>query len=173
MRERRDDVEDYWQVLSETTAVRWTMHFGADGKAERVTGPHGLVMHDDVSVETVRGIPLSRLQPYLPGHTMLNQSEPPTADQVSKAWRYSAPARSRAARGGGLEPFTPRLPDETADEFYQRVAKAYRLAARLTGQPLKWIMEAADVPKTTAARWVREARTRGYLDPTTRGRGRG
>jgi hypothetical protein len=46
------------------------------------------------------------------------------------------------------------------DEFYERVAETYRTNPK---RPVVAIAVAAGVPRTTAARWVKEARARGKL----------
>src|SRR5205085_5015354 len=62
-------------------------------------------------------------------------------------------------------PERPRLtrPDGAApEEFYPRVAAAYAQYAPRTRAPAKQIATEAGVPVTTAHRWIREARRRGY-----------
>jgi hypothetical protein len=49
------------------------------------------------------------------------------------------------------------------DDFYVRVAETYREALRQQDRPVKAIAESADVPRSTAGRWVKEARRRGLL----------
>ena len=73
-----------------------------------------------------------------------------------------------AARNG--RHLVPKQPGESADDFYRRVAAFYRAALERDGKPTAAIVATAGVPKTTAARWVREARQRGFLPPTHRGR---
>jgi hypothetical protein len=70
-------------------------------------------------------------------------------------------------------PERPRLtrPDGAApEEFYPRVAAAYAQYAPRTRAPAKQIAAEAGVPVTTAHRWIREARRRGYLPPATKGK---
>jgi hypothetical protein len=49
------------------------------------------------------------------------------------------------------------------DEFYERVATAYRDALRRGERPVEALRLQANVPRSTAARWVKEARRRGLL----------
>jgi hypothetical protein len=49
------------------------------------------------------------------------------------------------------------------DEFYERVAAAYRGALARRARPVASIAVEAGVPRSTAARWVKEARGRGLL----------
>lgn len=53
--------------------------------------------------------------------------------------------------------------------FYRLVARAYGEYSTGSKAPVKAIAEEADVPVTTAHRWVREARRRGYLPPARKG----
>jgi hypothetical protein len=50
------------------------------------------------------------------------------------------------------------------DEFYERVAGAYRDAIRQGSRPIVTIANEAGVPRSTAARWVKEARRRDKLE---------
>jgi hypothetical protein len=49
------------------------------------------------------------------------------------------------------------------DDFYERVADAYRAAFRRGVRPVNAIATEANVPRSTAGRWVKEARRRGLL----------
>jgi hypothetical protein len=64
------------------------------------------------------------------------------------------PSRLRNTAGGGR-----------ADEFYAAVAGVYRELAQNSPRPVIELAEANDVPVTTAHRWIKEARKRGYLGP--------
>jgi hypothetical protein len=53
---------------------------------------------------------------------------------------------------------------DSPEEFYQEVSRFYQGFERTTpGKPTASIARAGGVPHSTAARWVREARRRGYL----------
>jgi hypothetical protein len=57
------------------------------------------------------------------------------------------------------------------DEFYAEVAEAYRAAVRRGDRaPVTVIANDTGVPRSTAARWVKEARRRGKLGKGTPGR---
>jgi hypothetical protein len=56
------------------------------------------------------------------------------------------------------------------DSFYQQVAKTYSHLARGSNRPAVELAEVNDVPVTTAHRWVKEARRRGFLPPGQKGR---
>lgn len=101
----------------------------------------------------------------------------PTFDELRAAWRSgeeSVAVGRNMARQAGRE-HRPRLSrpsdmDLDADDFYQLVARAYREYAQETRAAAKKIAEEAEVPVTTAHRWVREARRRDFLPPGRQGR---
>lgn len=68
--------------------------------------------------------------------------------------------RSKKATG------RPRLGDDT----YRRVADVYTAALRQGLPPTKTVGDAESISRATAATWVRRARQRGFLPPTTKGR---
>jgi hypothetical protein len=92
------------------------------------------------------------------------QSEPSLAELRGRV-PTSRPKRSRRRR----KPLT--RPDGTdVDGFYRRVAEAYQEYVPQTKAPATDIAAEADVPLTTAHRWIREARRRGFLPPARKGR---
>ena len=56
------------------------------------------------------------------------------------------------------------------DDFYRQVAAAYSYLAARGNRPAVELAEANGVPLTTAHRWVKEARRRGFLPPGQKGR---
>jgi hypothetical protein len=160
----------YWQVIGMFDAIKWA-EFRLDETSSKIFGPESLVMYRHVDVGAIRGLALSKMQPHQKGYPELHQHDAPTEDQVRRAWIDSQDDRTD---GESLDPqlksFAHRARGESTSDFYQRVATFYRTAAPATGRPIKALGDAADIPKTTAARWVREARLRGYLEPTLRGR---
>jgi hypothetical protein len=64
-----------------------------------------------------------------------------------------------------------KIPDGAKpDSFYRQVAKTYSHLARGSNRPAADLAEVNDVPVTTAHRWVKEARRRGFLPPGRKGR---
>jgi hypothetical protein len=59
-----------------------------------------------------------------------------------------------------------RLPDD----FYERVARAYREAVAAGLNPRKTLATDSGVPADTVARWIGEARKRGQLPPASAGK---
>ena len=111
---------------------------------------HVIALHVEgvLSAEVLRGIPVGRIEAL--ANALLH---PHAADQ---GWR--AEAR-----------LPERLVDETtwrrSDDFYAAVASTYRHLVAASARPVAEIAEANDVPRTTAHRWVKEARRRGMLAP--------
>ncbi|MGH3942519.1 MAG: hypothetical protein ACRDTG_28630 [Pseudonocardiaceae bacterium] len=71
-----------------------------------------------------------------------------------------AKRRARLTRPDGQDP----------DNFYRLVAHVYRDHVASTRAPAKELAEEAKVPVTTAHRWIREARRRGFLPPASKGK---
>jgi hypothetical protein len=70
--------------------------------------------------------------------------------------------------GGGVHKappakLTPPRGRGYGDDFYERVAASYRDALRRGERPVEAMRLEANVPRSTAARWVKEARRRGLL----------
>ncbi len=175
-----------WQAISDSTAVAWHRWDLGDG-VTATRGPMGLVMWGDITWDGLQGIGLSRLSSSRVGFPEWQQEEPPTHEVIQAKWALGAPARAEAdrrppgrvkealradldARRG--ERLVPRQPDEEPGSFYRRVASFYKATMERGGKPTSAIAESAGVPKTTAARWVREARQRNLLPATTKGKSR-
>jgi hypothetical protein len=111
---------------------------------------HAVALHVEgvLSAEVLRAIPIGRIEAL--ANSLLH---PHSADG---GWRRVA-----------------RLPDELLladprrrpDEFYATVASAYRHLVSATAKPVVELAMANEVPRTTAHRWVKEARRRGMLPP--------
>jgi hypothetical protein len=175
-----------WQGVSDHAAVAWLETRSGDGIII-TEGPVGLVMWGVITWDRLQGIGLARLSTYRAGYPEWRQEEPPSWDEIDTQWTLGAPARAKAARrpaGHAKEALradwdarrgerlSPRRPDEEPSSFYRRVANFYKATMGTGGKPTTAIAESAGVPKTTAARWVREARQRNFLPPTTKGRSR-
>jgi hypothetical protein len=111
---------------------------------------HVVALHVEgiVSAEVLRTIPIGRIEAL--ANALLH---PHAAEQ---GWRDVA-----------------RLPDDLLladarsrpDEFYATVASTYRHLVTASARPVAELADANDVPRSTAHRWVKEARRRGMLPP--------
>lgn len=164
----------YWQAIGPREAVQWIEY--ERGGETQVQGPTGLVSYqgsegaDRIDADYLRSIPIGRQMPHRNGYAEFQQIDAPGVAQLDKAWLDERAVRQRKIGEAKALLFAPRTEDESPDDFYARVADFYLRAMASSGEPTKMLATVADVPKTTAARWVREARARGHLDPTTRGR---
>lgn len=59
---------------------------------------------------------------------------------------------------------------QRTDDFYRQVRLAYRQAIAAGRPPLKTMAEDSGIPQGTIARWVAEARDKGFLPETTAGK---
>ncbi|WP_426573861.1 hypothetical protein [Aquihabitans sp. McL0605] len=139
----------------------WTDGVPASGEL-RV---HAAVQHDGryhldaigyegpVSASLLRTIPVGRIEAAV--------------NALARHGNESSKGRAEARVPAKLrEHAVPGYPDE----FYEVVARAYRLLAADSSRPVVDIAEANDVPVTTAQRWVKEARRRELLPPGRRGK---
>jgi hypothetical protein len=168
---RRRRFGHYWQAIGENSAVRWTTYVQDDGE-QFISGPTGYIVLGPVRFYDLRSVPLSTMQPHRPGFPEFHQAEPPTRRQIESAWKRSADARATdQVKVQGPRTFAKRADEESTDLFYRRVAQFYREAVLDTGTPAKDLAEAAQVPLSTSKWWIREARAREFLPPTTQGKG--
>jgi hypothetical protein len=96
----------------------------------------------------------------------LERNREPTAEEhrAAVAKHYGSVGRGRARLG------IPSPPRAKPEVFYKRVAEVYRELVGWTNRPAVELAEANGVPVTTAHRWVKEARRRGFLPPGQKGR---
>ena len=126
-------------------AVRVRLGEGGDGRLHVV----GLHVEGPVSAETLRAIPVGRIEAA--ANAQFHASAPDAPPRRAAA---TIPARLRTVAVRGYP-----------DTFYDRVADIYRHLAATTPRPVIALADANDVPVTTAQRWVKEARRRGLLAP--------
>lgn len=152
----------FWEVVDEITAVGYALAPGDEPV------PVGLV-HYPVPLTSLglRDVKVGSME-IRGGRWRIDQAEPPGPDEVRNVYRLASGKSKVTVKVTAHAGFPKRGPDETADEFYARVAEAYRAQAVTTGKPTSWLAWYASVPYSTAARWVREARRRGHLEPTAK-----
>jgi hypothetical protein len=94
-----------------------------------------------------------------------NVPTPPSAEMVASAFQDR-----RVAAACRPVDWQPRRSGESTDEFYRRVADAYRILGTGSGKPVSTLASVAGVNRSTASQWVHQARKRGHLPPTTTGK---
>jgi len=172
-----------WQAVNEYTVAQWVLRIHK-GEELVAVGPTAILVYttddEENPINKRLRLPTSRLvfdtTSAIPTWSARRQGAP---DQLSleMAWEESKSARAKLARrqkraATSTEVFE-RKGTETPERFYLRVANFYKAAAASSGRPVVKLAEAAGVPRSTASQWVFQARARGYLPMTQRGRARG
>ena len=145
---------------------------GSDGRL----GVTELRIAGALSSELLRAIPLGRIEAAANAQLVVIDAvnapvtlmRPGTRGLVSldTGWETGEAVPYRRPDG----PRVPiRLADDTGrgrtDEFYATVAGIYQELAQSSPRPAIELAEANQVPVTTAHRWIKEARRRGFLGP--------
>lgn len=99
-----------------------------------------------ITNEMLRTLPMRRIEAFINLRYGRPEEPPP-------------PIRLRVPKGSGRRP----------DDFYRQVGAAYEYLAEQMKAPAAEIARKNRVPITTAHRWVREARARGFLPPGRKG----
>jgi hypothetical protein len=141
----------------------------------------GLRIDGTPSAELLRAIPVGRIEAAANAQLAVVDDEvvaavahrrhgtqPPAADT---GWETTDPARAvrrPRPRSRGTVSAAPRVVPAgrgRPDRFYRDIADAYLDLAQRSTRPASELAEAHGVPVTTAHRWVKEARRRGFLPP--------
>lgn len=177
-RVKRSANSDGWVTVSSPDAGLHVRFGERDGRLV-VTD---LYLHgEQITPALLRGVSISRLEAWV------NTRSDPVAHHAAASarteWSGARPEPTlEKLRGRYLKNMAP--PDQpessrrrlarpstmAAEEFYPLVAEAYAEYAQETRAPAKEIAAEAEVPVTTAHRWIREARRRGFLPPARKGK---
>jgi hypothetical protein len=152
--------------LAAPVAVRVTA--GADGRLVL----SGLRVDGSPTAELLRSIPVGRIEAAANAQlTVVDDAVVPG----TPARRRARVAPARPSGDGGWDtvdpgraverPGAPRGHRGHPSAFYREVAKAYLDLAQVSSRPAAELAEANAVPTTTAHRWIKEARRRGFLPP--------
>lgn len=137
----------------------------------------GLRVEGAPTAELLRSIPVGRIEATANAQLtilddMVVEAAPPGRRDapvareplvVSAGWEAPDPAHAalRPVRTSRARPVRHRRPDD----FYREIARAYLDLAQTSARPAADLAEAHAVPGTTAYRWIKEARRRGFLPP--------
>ena len=147
---------------------KWTQGHSALHRADRAPRPES----GPVTRELLRKIPITKLlatamktplvyfkigEPPPGGGAKI---EPPTSVERAKFYESYAQGARRPRRGSPL-----------TDDNLDKVAKLYRSAVERGDPPTQTVADQMQVARSTAARWVSAARSRGLLGPAVPGRG--
>lgn len=167
------DYHYLWTAYTREVCVCWEVQEWPDGRRNRQMV--ALLVFGKVDSTNVREIPFATINAADPTDypcwrtdipfPTSDPPQPPTFDERARAWAARPETKPRRKVKLG-----PREPGEDVDTFYSRVADAYRMLADKSGKPTTQLATLAGVERGTAARWVHQARLRGFLPPTTRGK---
>jgi hypothetical protein len=162
-----DDWYEWRQDPPLPAAVAVRVAAGADGRLVLA----GLRVDGAPTAELLRSIPVGRIEAAANAQlAVVDDAVVPTAPTRR---------RQRAARGapGGAgwdtvdpgraveRPGAPGGRRGRPAAFYRQIARAYLDLAQVSSRPAVDLAEANAVPTTTAHRWIKEARRRGFLPP--------
>jgi len=137
----------------------------------------GLQLDGPPTAELLRALPVGRIEAAAnaqlavvddavvrsPARRGRRPTGPPAG--ASDGWETSDPAnalrRAVAAAGPAAEPPGRGRPDF----FYRQIADVYLEYAQVSHRPAVDLADNHSVPVTTAHRWIKEARRRGFLPP--------
>ena len=122
------------------------------------------------TAEWLRSFPLGRVEIAVNASPVLAKS----IAESEPAETLDVPAMFRGRPRGGMLLDRPRLErpagKRLGGDFFQRVAEAYQGALADGLNPRQTLARDSGSAPDTVARWVKEARRRGYLPETTSGR---
>lgn len=153
---------DYWLGIGDSTAVAYCA-------TEGVHIPVSVVIYGPPTTELLRSLSVGELTSAEDGWPRWERAEPPTPDEVRNRWLLDVVAGRGTDNELKSAARLVRREGQAPDEFYAEVARVYEHLQALTKRPTTGIAEAGQVPYTTAAKWVREARKRGHLAPSQKG----
>jgi hypothetical protein len=134
--------DDWFEWLHDANhSVRVRLGQADDGRL------HVAAIHIDgndlpISAQTLRSVPVGRIEAHANAQDGAAHTDAAIPDDL-----FALDGRGRS------------------DDFYAHVAAIYRHLVGQTKQPVASLAEANNVPKTTAHRWIKEARARGHLPP--------
>jgi hypothetical protein len=133
----------------------------------------GLRIDGAPTAELLRAIPVGRIEAAANAQlAVVDDAVVPVS--TSRRARPTGPPRSSAVGWEASDPrravARPRVPtgrrvQGRPDQFYRQIADVYVDLAQATHRPASELASSHGVPVTTAHRWVKEARRRGFLPP--------
>lgn len=123
-----------------------------------------------LSTDLVSDVPLHRIDSAVAMSTVFRDGLLDGIDEDQPADLDKAFARVYRKAPRTLMKLERPKRSELSDDFYRKVATAYRWAIAAGLPPGKTIADDSGIPPGTVARWIAEARDRGFLPPTEPGK---
>jgi hypothetical protein len=162
-------VPQHFTAEGETVCLE--VEVGADGnpycRTLEVRAPEGA----SVTADSLRRIAVGRLVRQAVAaaarkYTPVEEGGEPVFQFVSTPPEEAVAVYERDVKS----PRRPRRGSPITDENLHQVAELYRAALERGDPPTQTVADQMEVPRSTAARWVAEARKRNLLGPALRGR---
>lgn len=150
-----------------TERVRVRVELDASGRYE-IRELHFLDLGEPISARRLRALNLGTLAQMVAAAALITGAE----KQKSLAGALTFAGALSANLISQVQPLTSPPQRGYGDEFYERVAARYQAALTQRERPVAAIAAEAGVPRSTAARWAKEARKRGFLGGTSQGKAR-
>jgi hypothetical protein len=177
MRGRLYPVEDDWCEWRQEPALPGTVlvQVTADPRGRLILT--GLRIEGAPTAELLRAIPVGRIEAAANAQLSVVDdaivaAAPPGRRNAPAAREphlsddgWEAPDPLRAALRRSRPVSMPRTGTRRPDDFYRGIARAYLDLAQTSARPAAELAETHHVPATTAHRWIKEARRRGFLPP--------
>jgi hypothetical protein len=178
-------IQGGWMIADSERAERFAVRFAPDEQGRVEPVELRLDSRTPIDSTMLRRLPLTIMQTL--ANTLIEHREQLAAgrgpsnvpidgvadDPLDRiAYPFAGPMISgRAAQSTRRRAARLKVPDGAkGDGFYQQVAMVYSTLAAASNRPAVELAEANQVPLTTAHRWVKEARRRGFLPPGQKGR---
>lgn len=131
-----------------------------------------------VSTEDLRRVPIGRIEAWANSARGRANIEQNATGQAISIVAYAeeirrlseAPLEKPPSRRPSAALVLGNTPNDRGDKFYQQVAHVYLGLVEHGVAPAPLIAMTNDVPVTTARRWIKEARRRGFLGPGRKGK---
>ena len=109
-------------------------------------------------------VPLAEGRP-VPHRPRWPRGAPPPEPPEVDGWDTPEPTRPARRPRAGRAPGAAHAARGRPDRFYREVAAAYLDLAQASARPAADLAQTHGIPTTTAHRWIKEARRRGFLPP--------
>jgi hypothetical protein len=162
-----EDWYEWRQQPALAAAVHVRVAAGAGGRL----GLAELRILGEPTSDVLRAIPVGRIEAA--ANAQLTVVDDAVSPRPPRQRRRPAHSRPAGDAGGWEEPASGRPPTPVRagrsrgrpDRFYADIADTYRQLAQTSRRPAGELAARHEVPVTTAHRWIKEARRRGFLAP--------
>jgi hypothetical protein len=168
-----------WYEWRQEPALAATVHVRVESSPGGRLVLTGLRIDGPPSAELLRALPVGRIEAaanaqlaavddvIVPAPTPARRRRRPTGppNGASGGWETTDVERALRRTLGSAGPAGVPPPRGRPDLFYRQIAEVYLDFAQVSHRPAADLADTHRVPVTTAHRWIKEARRRGFLPP--------